>query len=247
MKKQKHFFSKILPAFIKKRVALWSNGRYALPLGSVSMGDFKKISPIRKNFGLDYGQPVDRYYIEQFLSENSEEIKGRVLEIGDNIFTLKFGGNKVTKSDILHIDKNHAGATIWGDLSSADHIPTGIFDCIILTQTLHLIFDFRAAIRTLNRILKPAGVLLITVPGISQIDETEWGHSWYWSFTQHSAKRLFEEIFPPEKVNISIYGNVFAATAFLHGLVAEELPRKKLDCRDPYYPISIAIRAGKSH
>ena len=61
-------------------------------------------------------------------------------------------------------------ATIVADLADAAHIPADAFDCIILTQTLHLIFDVRAAVATVRRILAPGGVVLATVPGISQVD-----------------------------------------------------------------------------
>src|SRR5690606_675442 len=94
-------------------------------------------------------------------------IHGRVLEIGDNTYTLRFGGDRVSISDVLHVDEGHAGATITADLTSAEHIPGDQFDCIVFTQTLQFIFDASAALRTLHRILRPGGVLLCTVPGIT--------------------------------------------------------------------------------
>jgi len=42
-----------------------------------------------------------------------------------------------------------------------------------------------------------------------------------------------------------VYGNVLAATAFLHGLAAEELTREELDHRDPDYELLIGVRAQK--
>ena len=92
------------------------------------------------------------------------------------------------------------------DLARADHIPSAAFDCIILTQTLHLIYDVRAAIATLHRILGPGGVLLLTVPGITRISHDEWPGSWYWSFTTDSASRLFAEAFGPGRVAIGSRG-----------------------------------------
>jgi hypothetical protein len=37
------------------------------------------------------GQPVDRAYIEQFFSPHRGDIRGDVLEICDNHYTLRFG------------------------------------------------------------------------------------------------------------------------------------------------------------
>ena len=70
-----------------------------------------------------------------------------------------------------------------------------------------------------------------------------WGH--FWSFTSLSALRLFEEVFPESNVAVEAYGNVLTATAFLHGLVTQELKQKELDHRDPDYELVITVRAVK--
>ncbi|MEJ7654283.1 MAG: methyltransferase domain-containing protein [Chloroflexia bacterium] len=54
-------------------------------------------------------------------------------------------------------------ATFVADLADADHIPSDAFDCIILTQTLHLIYD-AAAIATFRRILKPRACCWLPSP-----------------------------------------------------------------------------------
>ena len=41
------------------------------------------------------------------------------------------------------------------------------------------------------------------------------------------------------------YGNVLTATAFLHGLVQEELTRDELEYHDPDYEVIIGIKATK--
>ena len=216
-----------------------------LPVNVVNFGSLRRLKPVSDVFGYDRGAPIDRYYIEQFLSRNSEDIHGRVLEIGDNTYTARFGGERVSNSDVLHISKDAPGATIVADLTSASHIPSDRFDCIIFTQTLHLIFDVRAAIRTLHRILKPGGVLLATFPGISQIDRGRWKKQWYWSFTTYSARLLFEEAFPHEKLSIQSYGNVLSAVSFLEGLAQSELSRAELDYDDPQFQVLISLRAVK--
>jgi ubiquinone/menaquinone biosynthesis C-methylase UbiE len=112
----------------------------------------------------------------------------------------------VTASDVLHIVEGNPQATIVGDLACADHIPSNLFDCIILTQTLQCIYDVRAAIGTLYRILKPGGVVLATFPGITKISHRDWGYTWYWNFTARSARRLFEEAFPADQVQVEATG-----------------------------------------
>ena len=235
-----------VPAPIRRwaRVKL-QGGEYIPPVGWVRLGSLRRTTPISRAYGYDRGRPVDRYYIENFLSRCSEDISGRVLEVGDDTYTRQFGGSRVTCSDVLHVHEGNPRATIIADLTCADHIPSATFDCIILTQTLQLIFDVRSAIRTLHRILKPGGVLLATFPGISQITDGEWRDSWYWNFTSQSARWLFGESFPAGDLTVDTHGNVLAATALLQGMAAEELRHQELDYRDRDYEVLITVRAVK--
>lgn len=215
------------------------------PTGKISWGDFGTVKPFSEDFGYDRGGPVDRYYIENFLQAESKYVQGNVLEIADNAYTLKYGENKITKSDVLHLNANTPGATYVGDLSQGDHIPSDHFDCVILTQTLHLIYDYVSALKHCYRILKKGGVLLLTVPGISPIDRGEWGKNWLWSFNDHSINKIFSELFPGGTYKVQTYGNVFAAITFLHGVGIDEVDRSKLDVRDPSYDVVVTVRLIK--
>jgi len=213
--------------------------------GEVDFGDLRRVTPVSREFGYDRGRPIDRYYVENFLARQAADIQGRVLEIGEASYTRRFGGGRVSISDVLHVEAGNPAATIVGDLTHADHIPPNTFDCFILTQTLHLVYDVKSALGTIYRILKPGGILLATFPGISQISDDQWADYWCWSFTSLSARRLFEEIFPPENIKLETFGNVLAATAFLQGLAAEELTPAELDYHDPDYEALITVRAMK--
>jgi glycosyltransferase involved in cell wall biosynthesis len=207
--------------------------------------NLRRITPISRDFGFDRGQPIDRYYIEQFLQRYAVDVQGQVLEIGDDAYTNQFGGDRVRISDVLHVDNSNPAATIVGDLATADHIPSDTFDCVIMTQTLQFIYDVPGAIRTLHRILKPGGVLLATFPGVSQIARDRWGETWYWGFTTLSARRLTEDSFPAGSIQVESRGNVLIALGFLHGFAAEELRREELDYIDPTYQVLVLLRAQK--
>lgn len=219
------------------------------PVGLVRFGSLRRLNPISRRWGEDRGGPLDRYYIENFLRENGADIRGRVMEIAEDVYSRWFGGNRVARVDILaYREGEHPNAAFIGDLTSADHIPSDAFDCVIVTQTLQLIYDVRSAVRTMHRILKPGGVVLVTVPGISQTnrhDAVPWGDYWCWNFTPLSARMLFEEYFPAENVDIGVHGNVLVAASFLYGLGREELTRSELDYLDPDYPVLITVRAQK--
>jgi SAM-dependent methyltransferase len=165
-----------------------------------------------------------------------------VLEIGDDSYSRRFGGERITTRDVLHIHGGHPQATIVGDLADPGVLPQQTFDCIILTQTLHLIFDMTTAVAQIHAALKPGGVALITVPGISPLDRGEWKASWFWSLTDLALARLLSGPFEREKVTIATHGNLYAATAFLHGAAVEEIDTAKLAHFDPAYPVTVAAR-----
>lgn len=224
--------------------------RYQFPwsrVGTVKFNNLWRVIPISRVFGWNRGLPIDRYYIEQFLSAHTSDIKGRVLEMGDNLYTQKFGGSRVSRSDVLHVVEGNPEATIVADLTCANHIPSDTFDCIICTQTLQMIYDVRAALRHIYRILKPGGVLLATSHGITKIGRREGVDPWgeYWHFTAQSAQRLLKELFPTNNTRVDVYGNVLTAIAFLHGLAAEELRKEELDYFDPDYEVIITVRSVK--
>lgn len=224
--------------------AKWRGVDGTPPVGRVQLGSLRRLTPFSREFGYDRGRPVDRYYIEAFLSANRSDIRGHVLEIAEDAYTRRFGGDRVIKSDVLHVREGQPHATIVADLAGADHIPADSFDCVILTQTLQFIFDVPAALRTVRRILRPGGVVLATLPGISPIsryDMERWGC--FWGFTSLSARRLFEAVAPATAIRIEAHGNVLAAAAFLYGMAAEELEPGELDSFDPDYEVIITVRA----
>ena len=214
---------------------------------SIDFGDFDRVTPISRVFGLDRGTPIDRYYIEQFLAANRDLIQGRTLEMGDPRYINKFGGDKVTQFDVMHVVEGNPDATVVADLTNADHIPSDQFDCIIFTQSLQMIYDLKAALRTLHRILKSGGTLLLTSAGISKIarrlGKDDWGE--YWHLTTQSAEALVRETFPRSTCQVSSYGNVLAAMCYLHGLAAEELPKEKLDICDPDFEVLVTAVVTK--
>jgi SAM-dependent methyltransferase len=214
----------------------------------VRFGNLRRLTPVSRQFGYDRGQPIDRHYIERFLEIHASDICGHVLEIADDTYTREFGGDRVSASDVLHVAPGQPQATIIGDLICEDVLPAGIFDCVILTQTLQFIYDAPAALRTINRALKPGGVLLATFPGITPIsryDMERWGQ--FWGFTTLSGRRLFDDSCSWVDVRVESFGNVLAATGVLYGLAAEELRPQELNHHDPDYEVIIAVRATKAN
>jgi SAM-dependent methyltransferase len=198
---------------------------------------------VSSNFGFDRGGPVDRYYIEGFLAERSDLIRGHVLEVKSAAYTNRFGGTRVAASEVLDIDRNNPDATIIADLNDAAELPDSTFDCIILTQTLQYVWDLPNAITQLHRSLRDGGVLLVTVPVTTSLSDTS--SSWYWSFTPASLERLLQQVFGKQAVETRSLGNLLTVTAFLYGLSYKELTEAELARSDPEYPLVVAATALK--
>jgi hypothetical protein len=53
------------------------------------------------------------------------------------------------------------------------------------------------------------------------------------------------DVFSPENVEVTAFGNALAAMSFLQGLAAEELSPQELDMRTPGFEVTIAVTATK--
>jgi peptidoglycan/xylan/chitin deacetylase (PgdA/CDA1 family)/SAM-dependent methyltransferase len=212
---------------------------------TLDLGDLRRTTPIARDWGYERGIPVDRHYIEKFLEKNAADISGVVLEVQESDYTQRFGGNRVTKSDVIDLDPSNTRATIVSDLRCAANIATGTYDCVILTQTLHVIDDMVSVVTECARILKPGGVLLAALPCVSRVS-VEYGHDGdFWRVTDAGARRLFSTAFPSANLTVESHGNVFMNLAFLYGFGCEELTTAEFDAFDPYFPMLVSVRAEK--
>jgi SAM-dependent methyltransferase len=209
-------------------------------------GVLRRTTPYRPELGGRRGSYIDRFYIEKFLAAHQGAIHGNVAEIQSDEYARKFGETHVESCAIIDINPNNEQRTLALDLTDTDAAPEGAFDCVICTQTLLLIRDYAAAIRTLHKMLKPEGVVLVTVPGISPVIRggliAGEGEDW-WRFTARSARDAFAQVFGEAHVEVESFGNVLSTTAFLHGLVQEELTREELEYHDSDYELVLGIRA----
>jgi hypothetical protein len=211
--------------------------------GQVRWGDLERHEPFSPFWGADRGRPVDRYYIEGFLDRHRADIDGHVLEVHDDVYTKRFGGNGVTRSDVVDIDPDNPHATITGDLRRAITIPDDTYDCVIMTQTLHVIDDLRAVLAESAPILRSGGVLLATVPCLGRISPEQGLDGDFWRFTAESAQRVFAEFCAADCLEVEAHGNVLVDVAYLYGLSCEELDPSEFATHDPRLPLIVSVRA----
>lgn len=134
----------------------WQINKHHPPLGMTNWAKLRRLRPIAKCFGFERGLPIDRYYIENFLARQADDIQGHVLEIKEPLYTYRFGGDRVTKSDVLHVVEGDSEATIVGDLTNAHKISSEAFDCVIMIPQWFDLFTPRfLASRVFNSFFNP--------------------------------------------------------------------------------------------
>ncbi len=198
----------------------------------------KNVKPISGKFGFDRGRPIDRFFIENFMEMSKKYVKGRILEITDNNYSLKYGEERVAKVDVLDINPKNKKANIIGDLRNLKaQVKSNTYDTIILTHVLGLIDDIGAVLTECNRILKPGGTLLFTGSSLGPVLEN---NEVYWRFTENSVKYIMKRYFKPKKLYVKSYGNALVGQAFFVGMAQEDLTDKELSYEDKRFPCVVS-------
>jgi SAM-dependent methyltransferase len=197
--------------------------------------------PRSTNYGFDRGTPIDRFYFEECLREWSGDVRGDVLEVKSTAYADRFGSG-VARVDVLDVDRDNADATVIADLGEPDSLPASAYDCFMLMQTLQYVARPELALANAWRALRPAGVLLLTVPTVQMIDA---GLPDLWRFTPAGIEELVEHVCTGAEADVRGYGNALACSAFLLGLAAQELRRDHLRELDPAFPVVTCARVRK--
>lgn len=213
-----------------------------IPVGMVSWGDFRRMEPMSDRWGFDRGQPVDRYYIENFLARNAAAIHGRCLEVMNAAYVRRFGQDRVEFVDVVDINADNPKANIIGDLVDPATLAEATYDCIVLTQTLPVIYDGRAVMRNCYAALKPGGTMLVTAPCLCRYSPHPED---YWRLTDRSLARLITDNTDCQDFEVELYGNLVASMAFITGMASQELTHAELEFRDIRFPINVSARMRK--
>ena len=84
-----------------------------------------------------------------------------------------FGGDRVERSEVLDVEPGNPHATVVDDLRTAAMLPADAYDCIILTQTLHVIDDMEAVLAQVPPRAapgrRPPGHAALRQPGLPRV------------------------------------------------------------------------------
>lgn len=165
------------------------------------------------------------------------------MEVSRSTYTA-LGGDRVSAVTIVDIDTTNEHATLICDLCAPRSLPAQHFDCIILTQTLHLLPDLACAIDNLWNALAPGGVLLLTVPALSRNDPIDGD---FWRFTPAGLRRLLSSALPATaSIEVTGFGNAIAGAASFLGLAVEDVGPEHLARTDDAFPVVVAARVTKT-
>lgn len=197
------------------------------------------LEPRRDRMGRGAGRPIDRHHIERFLDGHRASIRGRVLEVGADAYTRRFGSPDSV--DVLDLEPR-PGVSIVADLEVGAGIADGSFDAIICTQVLQYLRSPVTGIATIRRLLAPGGILLLSAPALSPIDD-EYDVAWRWTFTAAGIEELLHHHFDPDGVDVHQHGNRAQLRWFVDGRVTSEVPTHLLDFDDDRYPVVVTAVA----
>lgn len=130
-------------------------------------------------------------------------LKGNLLDIGagtgEFLLTAKEGGwnaKGLEPNEKARSIAENKGISI---AESLDSLPDNSFDVITMWHVLEHVPDLDAQIKTLKRLLKPDGAIVIAVPNYKSFDAQHYGNFWaaydvprhLWHFSKKSIERLF--------------------------------------------------------
>jgi SAM-dependent methyltransferase len=199
--------------------------------------------PVSRRFGLDRGRPVDRVFIERFLASRAADVRGRVLEVAEPTYTRRFGGDAVTRSDVVDASDSNPQATLVGDLRERGWLPDRAFDCVILTQVLQYAREPRAVLDVVGAAMAPGGVLLATFPSVSHRSPDGEADAFpdLWRFTSDGVRALLDAA--GWRADVRAHGNLLSCAAFLYGMAEHETDPRAFAFDDPAYEVVVTVRA----
>ena len=207
--------------------------------GEIDWGDLKKTVPICQAFGLTRGTPVDRYYLQKFITEIHPQVVGNILEVGgipkDRDFYQLIPGNCYRN---LNLEPG-PGIDITGDVHDISVVEPNSQDSVIIFNVLEHCYAPWIAVENIYSWLKPGGKCFAMVPSAIRVHATPMDYwrplpdAFVWMFRNFSQHKLY------------VYGNPISVIASYHGIAVEELTSEELDAFHPDYPVATCIIAEK--
>lgn len=147
--------------------------------------------------------PPSRRYIRSFLMKtlSRAQIDGPILDVGC--------GYRSNRMDLLRLNNRWtvktldlfegSGADFCLDAQAMQVIPSDSYGCVICTELLEHVIEPRRVLAEIKRILKPGGLIIVTVPFDVEIHENQ-GQPDYWRMTPDGLRIMLGEYFIDERI-----------------------------------------------
>jgi SAM-dependent methyltransferase len=102
--------------------------------------------------------PPNRPVLDPWVSREAARLTGLIVNVGAGEDLRQFGRRTI------HVDAHAPRATVRAEFAAALPFGSAVFDGAICTEVLEHVPDDRALLTELARVLRPGGVLVVTVP-----------------------------------------------------------------------------------
>jgi hypothetical protein len=203
----------------------WSSSRPS----RVRLGDFGRRAPVHDSEGVSVYDALTR----QFLQDMRTPLAGRGLVVSVEA--------EPGWTDALPQSVDLTTARSTGD--PAREVGEKTLDWVLLDRCVQQLPEPAVGLERIVSRLQPGALLVTLFTGIAR---PEPGHLRpLWSVAPYAARRLHEDRDELEHVEVSQYGNVALALAWLYGLPADGLSDEELATVDAAYPVLVAVTARK--
>lgn len=226
-------------AFKQSLEELETSGLLSPAVNTIDWGDLRRKFPLCNLFGFTRGVPIDRYYLEKFISEIRLEVVGTVLEVGGVLVNRElYQFSNATEYLTLDVEAR-PGISKVGDIHNPATIEFESLDTVVIFNVLEHCYDPWLAVKNIYSWLKVGGKCFCMVPNSQKIHDIP---ADYWRILPDGMKQIFQD-FPQQK--LYVYGNPMSVIANFLGISAGELSPKELDDFHPDYPSITCIVVTK--
>ena len=138
-----------------------------------------------------YLSPLFYAHYKVLLPIIHQHARGRFIDLGCGSapFWVAVVG-QVTRYDGVDLWPRSTRATLAGDVQSLTMLPDAIYDSAICIEVLEHVPEPAKAVATIARILKPGGVVVISVPHLSRLHDLP--HDYY-RYTEYGLRYLLAQ------------------------------------------------------
>jgi SAM-dependent methyltransferase len=154
---------------------------------------------IRKRIDYDLaGSPEQYYFSPAFYAQYcavmpliQRYVKGKAIDLGCGFMPFRgYIADRVTVYHTLDLYPHSSDITFVGDIQNMSMIPAVTYDSALCLEVLEHIPYPLLALREIYRILKPGGVLVLSVPYLSRIHDQPYDYS---RFTIYGLRLMLTE------------------------------------------------------